>query len=582
MTTAKFDELGLLPDLLPAITALGYEATSPIQDQAIPVLLSGKDLVAQAQTGTGKTAAFALPILTKIDLKQARPQALVLAPTRELAIQVAEAFQKYAKHMKGFHVLPIYGGQDYRTQLRALERGVHIVVGTPGRVIDHMKRGTLVAAEMKHVVLDEADEMLRMGFIDDVEWILAQTNEARQTALFSATMPGSIQKVAKKYMRDAVEISIKSKTRTVDSIKQYYTLVAREHKVDVLTRVLEIQDVDAMIIFTQTKTMSAELADKLSARGYAAAAINGDMKQALREKVIAQLKKKHLDIVVATDVAARGIDVERVSHVVNYDIPYDSESYIHRIGRTGRAGREGTALLFVSPRERHVLRDIERATRQPIEVMPVPSAHQLNAKRVEKFTESVTYALESRKLEEYRECIEKLIQSTGRSELDIAAALAVLANKDKPLAVKENDKKFEISERESDNKQRRRSPPRGGYNKAPGHSRSRYGDKPEGGRSGKSGGRSYGKPGGRSSDRSEGNRSGGKPGGRFGDKPGGSRPGSGGKPGGRSSDKPGGKFSGKSDGRSSGRSEGKPASRKPKEGRSQDGNRPPKKRIKLG
>ena len=348
----SFHDLALSEPVLKAVESAGYETPSPIQAEIIPFMLDGRDVLGQAQTGTGKTAAFALPILSRLNLQQKDPQVLVLAPTRELAIQVAEAFHGYASHLKGFHVLPIYGGQDYSTQLRQLRRGAHVVVGTPGRVMDHMRKGTLKLNQLSTLVLDEADEMLRMGFIDDVEWILDQIPEKRQIALFSATMPTVIRKIAQKYLHNPEQITIKVKTQTAENIRQRYWLVSGTHKLDALTRILEAEEFDGMIIFVRTKTATIELAEKLEARGHSAAAINGDMSQQLRERSINNLKNGKLDILVATDVAARGLDVERITHVVNYDIPYDTESYIHRIGRTGRAGRTGDAILFVSPREK--------------------------------------------------------------------------------------------------------------------------------------------------------------------------------------------------------------------------------------
>ncbi|HEU4600806.1 MAG TPA: DEAD/DEAH box helicase, partial [Steroidobacteraceae bacterium] len=355
--------------LIAALNAVGYESPSPIQAATIPVLLQGRDVVGQAQTGTGKTAAFALPILERIDLAQKQPQALVLVPTRELAIQVAEAFQRYASQLSGFHVVPIYGGQSYSPQLHALRRGAQVVVGTPGRVMDHIKRETLRLAAIRHFVLDEADEMLRMGFIDDVEWILEQAPDTRQVALFSATMPAAIRRIAQRYLNDPAEVTIQAKTQTAEAIRQRYWMLSGMHKLDALTRILEVEPFDAMLVFTRTKVATEELAERLGARGFAVEALNGDIAQAQRERTIARLKNGQIDIVVATDVAARGIDVERVSHVVNYDVPYDPESYVHRIGRTGRAGRSGEAILFISPRERNMLRVIERATRKPIERM---------------------------------------------------------------------------------------------------------------------------------------------------------------------------------------------------------------------
>ena len=372
-TPLLFVDLGLSAPVMASVTEVGYESPSPIQAATIPALLEGKDVLGQAQTGTGKTAAFALPILSRLKLDQKKPQALVLAPTRELAIQVAEAFQRYANKIPGFVVLPIYGGQGYAPQLTALKRGVHVVVGTPGRVIDHLDRGTLDLSELTTLVLDEADEMLRMGFIDDVEAVLKKTPPTRQVALFSATMPPVIRRIAQTYLRDPQEVTITAKTTTATNIRQRYWFVSGMHKLDALTRILEAEPFEAMIIFARTKLGTEELAQKLQARGLAAAAINGDVQQQQRERTIQQLKDGKLDILVATDVAARGLDVERISHVLNYDIPYDTESYVHRIGRTGRAGRSGDAILFVTPRERHLLRAIERATRQPITQMQLPS-----------------------------------------------------------------------------------------------------------------------------------------------------------------------------------------------------------------
>jgi ATP-dependent RNA helicase DeaD len=389
----RFADLGLAEPVMAAVSEVGYESPSPIQAATIPALLAGRDVLGQAQTGTGKTAAFALPLLSRLDLRAGKPQVLVLAPTRELAIQVAEAFQRYAAKLPGFHVLPIYGGQSYYPQLQALKRGVHVVVGTPGRVIDHLERGTLDLSELRALVLDEADEMLRMGFIEDVETVLKKTPETRQVALFSATMPSQIRRIAQTYLRDPAEVTIAAKTTTATNIRQRYWYVSGLHKLDALTRILEAEPFDAMIVFARTKSATEELAEKLQARGLAAAAINGDIAQAQREKTIQQLKEGKLDILVATDVAARGLDVERISHVLNYDIPYDTESYVHRIGRTGRAGRSGEAILFVSPREKNMLRAIERATRQPIQEMQLPSVEAVNDVRVSKFLSRIADTL---------------------------------------------------------------------------------------------------------------------------------------------------------------------------------------------
>lgn len=429
----SFAELGLPQHLLDALRAVGYEAPSPIQAATIPPLMQGSDVLGTAQTGTGKTAAFALPILAQLDATRMQPQALVLAPTRELAIQVAEAFQRYAQHIPDFHVLPIYGGQGYGQQLHGLRRGAHVIVGTPGRVKDHLERGTLDLSGLRFVVLDEADEMLRMGFIDEVEIILKQTPAARQTALFSATMPAQIRRIAQTYLREPREITIKAKTETAAQIRQRYWLVSGVNKLDALTRILEAERFEAMIVFARTKQGTEELAERLQARGFAAAAINGDLPQPLREKTIARLREAQLDILVATDVAARGLDVERVSHVLNYDIPYDSEAYVHRIGRTGRAGRSGEAILFVAPRERHLLRAIERATRQPIEQMWLPSIDEVNDQRVARFHERIARGLEAEDLDLYRGLIQSFVHDREVSELDVAAALARQLQGDTPL-----------------------------------------------------------------------------------------------------------------------------------------------------
>ncbi|WP_329740982.1 DEAD/DEAH box helicase [Dyella sp. A6] len=430
---AGFTALALSPEVLRALADVGYESPSPIQAATIPPLLEGRDVLGQAQTGTGKTAAFALPILTRIDLKPGKPQALVLAPTRELAIQVAEAFQRYAAHLPGLQVLPIYGGQSYGPQLHALRRGVHIVVGTPGRVIDHLDKGTLDLSELKYLVLDEADEMLRMGFIDDVEKVLEATPPGRQVALFSATMPAPIRKIAQRHLKDPTEITIKAATTTNTNIRQRYWFVSGLHKLDAMTRILEAEPFDAMIVFSRTKQATEELAEKLSARGFAAAAINGDIAQPQRERVIQQLKDGKLDILVATDVAARGLDVERISHVLNYDIPYDTESYVHRIGRTGRAGRSGEAILFVTPREKGMLRAIERATRQKIDEMKLPTVEAVNDQRIARFKQRISDVLAIGGLEQFQQLVEQYEQEHDVPAVEIAAALARIAQGDRPL-----------------------------------------------------------------------------------------------------------------------------------------------------
>ena len=433
-----FRQLNLSEPVLKALDDVGYEAPSPIQAQIIPHVLAGQDVIGQAQTGTGKTGAFALPLLSNINIEKAQPQVLVLAPTRELAIQVAEAFQKYAAHLRGLHVLPIYGGQDYRGQIQRLKRGVHVVVGTPGRVMDHMRRGTLKLGTLSCLVLDEADEMLRMGFIDDVEWILEQTPAERQIALFSATMPTVIRRIAQKYLQDPEEITIKVRTTTAETIKQRYWIASgMNNKLEALTRILEAEPVDGIIVFVRTKTATVELAEKLEARGYATAALNGDIAQNQRERTVEQLKNGKLDILVATDVAARGLDVKRISHVINFDIPYDTEAYVHRIGRTGRAGRSGDAILFVAPREKRILYSIEKATRQKIELLEMPSTKVINDKRIERFKQRITDTLEADdNLEFFLHLVEQYQHEHNVPAVEIAAALAKLVQGDEPLLLK--------------------------------------------------------------------------------------------------------------------------------------------------
>ena len=472
----SFEQMALSKPLLKALVDVGYETPSPIQGQTIPLLLEGRDVLGQAQTGTGKTAAFALPILSKLDLKQKDPQVLVLAPTRELAIQVAEAFQKYASHIKDFHVLPVYGGQDYSGQIRALKRGVHVVVGTPGRVMDHMRRGTLKLHQLSTLVLDEADEMLRMGFIDDVEWILEQIPKERQIALFSATMPTQIRRIASKYLNDPVQVTVKMKTATAESIRQRFWPVSGMHKLDALTRILEAETFDAMLIFVRTRILTVDLAEKLSARGFSATALNGDIAQKTRERTIERLKKGQLDILVATDVAARGLDVDRISHVVNYDIPHDTESYIHRIGRTGRAGREGDAILFVAPREKRMLAAIERATNKKIDMMELPSTQLINDKRIEQFKQSISETIATEDLSQYTKLLEKFEAENEFPLLGIAAALAKLAQGGTPLLLENKPmrktEKFTRAE-EGDSRGRSRSKPPTGDRSSRGESRSR-------------------------------------------------------------------------------------------------------------
>ncbi|MBP7616677.1 MAG: DEAD/DEAH box helicase [Steroidobacteraceae bacterium] len=457
-----FRALGLPEPLLAALADVGYESPSPIQAATIPVLLAGSDLVGQAQTGTGKTAAFALPLLARLDLAQRAPQVLVLTPTRELAIQVAEAFQRYAAHLPGFHVLPVYGGQGYGPQLHALKRGTQVIVGTPGRVMDHMKRGTLVLGELRALVLDEADEMLRMGFIEDVEWILGETPEARQVALFSATMPAPIRRIAQKYLRSPAEVTIGAKTTTAANIRQRYWMVSGLHKLDALTRILEVEPFEGMLVFARTKQATVELAERLEARGFAAAALNGDVPQMQRERIVAQLKSGEIDIVVATDVAARGLDVERIGHVVNFDVPTDPESYVHRIGRTGRAGRSGEAILFIAPRERNLLRAIERATRQTIEPMSLPTVEDVNVKRVARFRERIGAALEAGAGAPYRALIEMFARELEVPEVEIAAALAAMMQGKTPLLLQPEarERREQQAPREHDPRPAREHPAR--------------------------------------------------------------------------------------------------------------------------
>jgi ATP-dependent RNA helicase DeaD len=455
-----FAEFGFPKSVLKALDEIGYETPSPIQAQAIPAVMAGRDVLGQAQTGTGKTAAFALPILSLLDPKAVSPQALILVPTRELALQVAEAFQRYASHMKDLHVLPIYGGQAYEGQLRALRRGVDIVVGTPGRVMDHMRRGTLDLSALKVLVLDEADEMLRMGFIDDVKWVLEQTPPGRQTLLFSATMPVQVKKIAQQHLHEPAEITIKVKTSTAETIHQRFWMVGHAHKLDALTRILEFETYDGMLIFVKTKAATVELAEKLQARGHACGALNGDVHQRERERLVENLKKGKLDILVATDVAARGLDVDRISHVINYDIPYDTESYVHRVGRTGRAGRKGEAILFVSPRERGMLAAIEQATKQKIEALKMPTAQDINKRRVAQFKKRIIETLEQGGLEVFQNIVEEFLQENEYAPEQIAAALARMAHGDEPFLLA-TQKERPFPEEAPDGERTPRKPARG-------------------------------------------------------------------------------------------------------------------------
>ncbi|BBZ22317.1 DEAD/DEAH box helicase [Mycolicibacter hiberniae] len=466
-STPTFADLQIHPSVLRAVADVGYETPSAIQAATIPALLEGSDVVGLAQTGTGKTAAFAIPILSRIDTTSKATQALVLAPTRELALQVAEAFGRYGAHLPRINVLPIYGGASYTVQLSGLKRGAQVVVGTPGRVIDHLERGSLDLSHLDYLVLDEADEMLAMGFAEDVERILADTPEYKQVALFSATMPSAIRRITSRYLHDPVEVTVKAKTTTAENISQRYIEVAGPRKMDALTRVLEVEPFEAMIVFVRTKQATEEVAEKLRARGFSAAAINGDIAQAQRERTITALKNGSIDILVATDVAARGLDVDRISHVVNYDIPNDPEAYVHRIGRTGRAGRSGAALLFVSPRERHLLRLIEKVTRQKLVESELPSIDDVNAQRVAKFADAITSHLSSPSLELFRRLVEDYSREHNVPMADIAAALAVQSRDGEAFLMVEPppDKRREHAKpgREGGRDDRKGGPPKDGF-----------------------------------------------------------------------------------------------------------------------
>jgi ATP-dependent RNA helicase DeaD len=449
-TVPTFADLGLVDVLVDRLSALGYETPTPIQARAIPTLLEGKDVVGLAQTGTGKTAAFALPILQKIDPKNSKTQAIVLAPTRELALQVCEAITAYATGIPGLRVLPVYGGQGYGFQLQGLQRGAHIVVGTPGRVIDHLQRGSLDLTALEFLVLDEADEMLNMGFAEDVERILADTPEYKQVALFSATMPKMIRGLAKKYLHDPVDIATPKATTSTATVRQRWIQVSHHHKLDALTRLLEVETGDGMIVFVRTKSATEEVAEKLRSRGYTAAALNGDLVQAQRERTVAQLKSGAIDLIVATDVAARGLDVERISHVVNYDIPHDTEAYVHRIGRTGRAGRTGEAILFVTPRERRMLSAIEKVSGRPVEEMSVPSAEEVNERRAGRFAHAITSSMGSPQFHAFRTLVEEYVAENDVSMTDAAAALAVMSQSDKDFFLRPDPPKAKQAPRDRD------------------------------------------------------------------------------------------------------------------------------------
>ena len=448
-----FEQFGLSAELVKAVKEVGYETPSPIQLKTIPILLSGRDIVGQAQTGTGKTAAFALPALNKLEVGNRKVQVLVLTPTRELAIQVAEAFHTYAKFVGSVRVLPVYGGQSISQQIKHLRSGVQVVVGTPGRVMDHIRRETIDISKLKMVILDEADEMLRMGFQEDVEWILSHTPKERQTALFSATMPKQIRRLAEKYLNEPVNIEIERKTLTVPNIKQFYINVTENQKTDALTKLLEMETAtgEAVLIFHRTKIGADSLTNKLQARGYAAEAMHGDLSQAQREALIKRLRDGRVEIVVATDVAARGLDVERISSVINYDMPGDTESYVHRIGRTGRAGRDGTAVLFVTPRQQRMKREIEIYTKQEIKPMKMPTQADVASRRINLFKERILKTLKDEELDLYLSLIEELAEESGCDMSEIAAAAAFLSAGDKPLEVPVEPPKTEYKSFSEDN-----------------------------------------------------------------------------------------------------------------------------------
>lgn len=422
----SFSELGLPEAIVKAATDAGYTQATPIQAEAIPILLAGHDLVGCSRTGSGKTAAFAMPFLAKVDLSKRHPQVLVLAPTRELAVQVAEAFEQYSASMKDLRVLAVYGGAAYQPQISALRRGVHVIVGTPGRLIDHIKQEAISLAGVHSLVLDEADEMLRMGFIDDVRWVLDKVPEGRQVALFSATMPEPIREIAQKQLRDPKSITVDMAKRGGSTIRQEHVVVSPKNKIEVLCRLLEVETTDGVIVFVKTKIGTVEVADRLIARGFNAAPLNGDIAQAQRQRTVDKLKEGAIDILVATDVAARGLDVDRVSHVFNFDLPHDDEAYVHRIGRTGRAGREGAAILLITPSQRRVIRSIERATGQTIVHRDQPPVDAINVARAERFKARITEAMSSRQLDTLAGLVKDYCEQTGEDPLRVAAALAVM------------------------------------------------------------------------------------------------------------------------------------------------------------
>ena len=435
-----FQKLGLRDDVYKAIAGFGYTEPTAIQAETVKIIMDGRDVIGQAETGSGKTAAFAWPLLSKIDLANAAPQILVLAPTRELAIQVSSAFEKYGSSMKGLKTVTIYGGQSYETQFRALTRGVHVVVGTPGRVMDHLNRGTLKLNNIKTFVLDEADEMLRMGFIDDVQWVMERLPEQRQVVSFSATMPAPIRNIAKKYLKDPAHITIKSKTATADSISQSYAIVNVREKLKQLCWLLETEETDGVLVFVKTRQTTNVVAEHLANKGFDAAALNGDIAQNQRERTVNRLKAGKIDIVVATDVAARGLDVKRVSHVINYDFPHDSEIYVHRIGRTGRAGRSGEAIMFVEPKEKRKLGWLEKDTKQKIALYKPKSVKDVNQQRVDKFREKVVEMVDHKEVKFFKTLVESIVEKSEHSVETIAAVLAVMAQGTTPLLLTEADK----------------------------------------------------------------------------------------------------------------------------------------------
>nr|WP_321399977.1 DEAD/DEAH box helicase [uncultured Desulfobacter sp.] len=434
---AGFGEMNLSPDVFAALQTVGYETPTPIQSKTIPHMIACKDLLGQARTGTGKTAAFALPLLSRIDLKNKQPQVLVVTPTRELAIQVAQSFNDYGAHMKGLNVLAVYGGQSYSVQLSQLKRGVHVVVGTPGRLMDHMRRKTLCLPDLSGLVLDEADEMLQMGFIEDVEWILSQLPQSTQIALFSATMPAPIQKIAEKYLKNPEKVIIQHDSDVTSTIEQKFWLVRHTKKSDALLRILEASSYDGVIVFTRTKNDTMSLTKTLEEKGFKAEALNGDLAQAARERTINRLKNGNIDILVATDVAARGLDVDRISHVINYDMPSKIEPYIHRIGRTGRAGRTGEAILFVQPKEKWMLKRIENATRRTVEEIVLPSNREINQKRVDDFKNKIAQTIDTEDLNIFTDLVETTAEEQDIPVAQVAAALAKLLQGNTPFLLKE-------------------------------------------------------------------------------------------------------------------------------------------------